>query len=229
VGHLTGTTALNAIKAIKFVLLDDQTLPGTFRHLLQLLGLSLERKSRQSISRLLLASLKKAYKALGLKSTTTTSTPNQTMIDAISKQHPSHVPSNITTLVQEKFILSSAGKRKRREAADHDIGEVEQGNADEVDATLVQDHVGAEDCELGDQTAGTPVKKIFDNRKWCFRCTYKVRMGVDGRSPKNVSRLDGLKPKKTSSFCMRCQVALCKDCFRPWHDEEGLPPTTPTA
>jgi hypothetical protein len=50
VGHSTGTTALITIKTIKFVLLDDQTLPGTIRQLLQLLGLSLERKSRQSIS-----------------------------------------------------------------------------------------------------------------------------------------------------------------------------------
>jgi hypothetical protein len=35
------------------------------------------------------------------------------------------------------------------------------------------------------------------------------------------SRFDGLKPKKTNIFCTRCQVVLCKDCFRSWCDEEG--------
>jgi hypothetical protein len=38
-------------------------------------------------------------------------------------------------------------------------------------------------------------------------------------------RINGLKPKKTKSICMRCQVALGDNCFRPWHDEKGLPPT----
>jgi hypothetical protein len=82
VGHLTGTTALNTIKTIKFVILDDQNLPETIRQLLELLGLLLERKSRESISMLPVVSLKKAYKALGYKVTTSTSTtPRQTMVD----------------------------------------------------------------------------------------------------------------------------------------------------
>jgi hypothetical protein len=38
----------------------------------------------------------------------------------------------------------------------------------------------------------------------------------------------GSKLKKTNIFCMRCQVALCFECFRPWHDLAELLPA-PTA
>jgi hypothetical protein len=100
VGHLTGTTALNTIKTIKFVLLDDQNLPERIRQLLELLGLLLERKSRESISTLPVVSLKKAYKALGCKVTTSRSTPRQTMVDSILKQHPTH------SLVYKKNVRS---------------------------------------------------------------------------------------------------------------------------
>jgi hypothetical protein len=31
------------------------------------------------------------------------------------------------------------------------------------------------------------------------------------------------EPKKINRFCMRCQVAVCPDCFRPWHEENDLP------
>jgi hypothetical protein len=61
--------------------------------------------------------------------------------------------------------------------------------------------------------------------------TYKIKIHteIDGEKfqLKNVSRFVGQKAKKTSSVCMRCQVALCQACFRPWHDEEGLPPAPP--
>jgi hypothetical protein len=126
--------------------------------------------------------------------------------------HPGHVPSNITTLVQLKFLPRSAGKRKRNAT-------------DEVDVTTAHENV---DGEHAGQT--TKVKRSTDNRRWCFRCTYKIRLDNAGRRdkpPKNVSRFDGLKPKKTICFCMRCQVALCQACFRPWHDQVGLPPTPP--
>jgi hypothetical protein len=32
---------------------------------------------------------------------------------------------------------------------------------------------------------------------------------------------------KTCTVCMRCEVALCRTCFRPWH-EEMLMPSLPT-
>jgi hypothetical protein len=74
-------------------------------------------------------------------------------------------------------------------------------------------------------TPGSPVKKGPDNRRWCFRCSCKTYVEVDGRrKPRNVSRFYGLKTKKTCNFCMRCQVAFCEACFRPWHDD-GLPVT----
>lgn len=75
----------------------------------------------------------------------------------------------------------------------------------------------------------TPAKKVGDRRKWCFRCTYwkRVRTGESTRVL-TLSRVEGSKPKKTNSFCMRCRVALCQDCFRAWHDVVQLLPT-PTA
>jgi hypothetical protein len=77
----------------------------------------------------------------------------------------------------------------------------------------------------------TPIKKAPDNRKWCLHCTYKIKIPIEMDAEKfqlkNLSRFGGFKPKKSSSVCMRCQVALCQSCFRPWHDEEGLPPAPP--
>jgi hypothetical protein len=76
-----------------------------------------------------------------------------------------HVPSNIATLVQQKFLQGSAGKEKRKEAAEHDNIDLEQGKDNEVDATALQDNVGAEHDEHGDKmihtTPATPVKRFF--------------------------------------------------------------------
>jgi hypothetical protein len=47
VGHLTGTTALKIIKTLKFVLLEDTTLPSAVTKLMQVLGLALERKTTE--------------------------------------------------------------------------------------------------------------------------------------------------------------------------------------
>jgi hypothetical protein len=150
--------------------------------------------------------------------------------------HQGHVPSNINTLVRQCFLDGSGGKRNRQETTEQDVG-------NEVDtmATQENDDAGNEEetmaaqeneqtIQMNQTTYETPVKRkrAPDNRKWCFRCTYKVRMehkGLKNQKPKNLSRINGLKPKKTKSICMRCQVALCDNCFRPWHDEEGLPPT----
>jgi hypothetical protein len=128
-------------------------------------------------------------------------------------QHSGHVPSHLTTLVQQKFLPGSASKRKRKETDELD-------NIDSEDRKV--------DSDNGVVPAVTPVKRTNDNRKWCFRCTYKRRIEENGTVKLlNLSRLDGSKPKKTNSFCMRCRVALCQDCFRPWHDQQGLPATPP--
>jgi hypothetical protein len=127
--------------------------------------------------------------------------------------HSGHVPSHIPTLVVDAFLPGSAGKRKRGdmcEYLDHTVGDA-------------VDHGIEADAEA------TPVKKAPDRRTWCFRCTYwkRVRTNESNRVW-TVSRIEGSKPTKTNRFCMRCQVALCQDCFGPWHKEEGLLPA-PTA
>jgi hypothetical protein len=124
--------------------------------------------------------------------------------------HSGHVPSHIPTLVRDDFLPDSAGKRKRVETTGQDnIGEEEK-----VD---VNDNVTA---------MSTPVKNRTDRRKWCFRCTYwKRTRDSESNRVQNVSRVEGSKPKKTNRFCMRCKVALCQDCFRPWHEEKVLLPT----
>ena len=127
-------------------------------------------------------------------------------------KHSGHVPSHLTTLVQQKFLPGSASKRKRKDMAGNDNID---GEEDKV-----------EDGVVPAATTG----KRQDNRKWCFRCTFKRRIDNNGSvTLLNLSRINGSKPKKTSSYCMRCQVALCKDCFRPWHDEQRLLPTPPPA
>jgi hypothetical protein len=100
--------------------------------------------------------------------------------------------------------------------------EAEAGPATEP--AMEMEAAAAQDDELA-----TPPKKNYpDRRRWCFRCTYKKYVEVDGqRTPKNMSRLDGSKPKKTITYCMRCEVALCQACFRPWHEQDWLPDTTP--
>jgi hypothetical protein len=72
VGHLTGTTALKKIKTLKFVLLDDPTLPSAVPKLIQVLGLALERKSTEQITKLSQPNFRKAYKSLGYKAATST-------------------------------------------------------------------------------------------------------------------------------------------------------------
>lgn len=127
-------------------------------------------------------------------------------------RHSGHVPSHLTTLVQQKFLPGSASKRKRKDMAGNDNIDGEEGKV--------------EDGVVPAATTG----KRQDNRKWCFRCTFKRRIDNNGSvTLLNLSRINGSKPKKTSSYCMRCQVALCKDCFRPWHDEQRLLPTPPPA
>jgi hypothetical protein len=95
--------------------------------------------------------------------------------------------------------------KRKKETAEHDNIDIEQGKDNEVDATALQDNLGAEEMvntenKMIHTTPATPAKRFSDNRKWCFRCTYKVRMGMDGRNPKYVSRVDGLKPRKPVVF-----------------------------
>ena len=106
----------------------------------------------------------------------------------------------------------------------------EGGNEEDVapatDGTVGIDLTAPDEIDL--TAPETPVKRKPDHRRWCFRCTYKVYTEVEGRrKPTNVSRFPGCKPKKTSTVCMRCEVALCDKCFRPWH-EEILLPSLPT-
>jgi hypothetical protein len=88
VGHLTGTTALQTLKTIKFVLLDDSNSPPSVRILLCLLGLSLERKSKQQICSFPESNIKKAYKSLGFHATA--STPRDEVVQILEKQHQVH-------------------------------------------------------------------------------------------------------------------------------------------
>ena len=131
--------------------------------------------------------------------------------------HSGHVPSHIPTLVRDDFFPSSAEKRKREETAEDGKINSEDGNPDGGDGNV--SHGNDVDAAV------TPVKKVSDRRKWCFRCSYwtRVKSGESYRF-QTISRVEGSKPKKTNSFCMRCQVALCQDCFRPWHDVVELLP-----
>jgi hypothetical protein len=135
--------------------------------------------------------------------------------------HTGHVPSHIPTLVRDEFLPRSAEKRKREETAENDNINGDDGNADDGDGNVN----GGNNVDV----TVTPAKKVGDRRKWCFRCTYwkRVRTGESTRVL-TLSRVEGSKPKKTNSFCMRCRVALCQDCFRAWHDVVQLLPT-PTA
>jgi hypothetical protein len=108
--HLTGTTALKTNKILKFVLLDYPNSHPCIRKLLEVLGLSLERKSMERITILPVASLRTNFTALGYKATT--STPSQTMIDAMVQQHPSD------SLVHQKLLTGwcmAPIKSKRKE------------------------------------------------------------------------------------------------------------------
>jgi hypothetical protein len=134
--------------------------------------------------------------------------------------HSGHVPSHLPTLIRDEFLPSSAGKRNRGETTQDDNVDGEEGIVDggnNMDtATPVNDV----------DVAATPVKKAPDRRKWCFRCSYWKKVKTDeSHRFQTISRVEGSKPKKTNSFCMRCQVALCQDCFRPWHDMVELLPT----
>jgi hypothetical protein len=73
-----------------------------------------------------------------------------------------------------------------------------------VDATVVQDDLGAEDCELGDQHQEPQSNGFSIIEYGASSVPTRFAWEMNGRNPKNVSRLYGLKPKKTSSFCMRC-------------------------
>jgi hypothetical protein len=134
--------------------------------------------------------------------------------------HSGHVPSHIPTLVRDDFYIfpSSAEKRKREETAEDEDMNNEDGSRDG----------GNGNVNHGDEVnvAVTPVKKVPDRRKWCFRCSYWKKVKIDESYQfQTISRVEGAKPKKTNSFCMRCQVALCQECFRPWHDVVELLPT----
>lgn len=98
VGHLTGTTALKLLKTIKFILFDHPNLPASIHALLKMLGLSLQRKSNEQIGTLTPSALKKAYKALGFKATSSTTCP--IMIEALVKQYPSD------SLVFQKLVTA---------------------------------------------------------------------------------------------------------------------------
>jgi hypothetical protein len=140
--------------------------------------------------------------------------------------HTGHVPSNLSTLVKQKFMKGSGEKRKRKETATEvNIAEAGTAVAAEVDAAEVDavDDTSAE-------AVTTPIKRAPDNRKWCFRCTTTVRVQKGTKTvPMKISRIDSAKPRKTINFCMRCRVALCEDCFRPWHTYKRLPKTPSSA
>jgi hypothetical protein len=115
--------------------------------------------------------------------------------------------------VVETFLPGSAGKRKRGDM-DEDVNHTVGGD--------IVDH--GNNADVADAEA-TPVKKAPDRRKWCFRCTYwKLLRTIESNRAWTVSSIEGSKPRITNRFCMRCQVALCRDCFGPWHKEEGLLP-----
>jgi hypothetical protein len=76
-------------------------------------------------------------------------------------RHPAHVPSNISTLVQQKFLKSSDGKRKQTGTE-----EVTETARDVGDDNIVIDEAG-EQIILENQTLpATPVKKFADTRRW---------------------------------------------------------------
>jgi hypothetical protein len=112
------------------------------------------------------------------------------------------------------FLPSSTRKRK-------------EGDTDEEAKVEVEDGVdGIVDDGNDVVAAATPVKRAPDRRKWCFRCKYWKRVpNNETNRVWTLSSMEGAKPKKTTCFCMRCQIALCQDCFKPWHEKEGLLPT----
>ena len=102
------------------------------------------------------------------------------------------MPSNITVLVRQLFLPSSAGKRKRQER-EGDIsvdGEHDNGDGDnEVESTLLahnndNDERVEEVVEMPETTQANTSSRSPDHRRWCFRCTYKIRMVSDGRKEK---------------------------------------------
>jgi hypothetical protein len=84
------------------------------------------------------------------------------------------------------------------------VNDVDGGNLPE--AAVANDNLDGEagQCSIeGNEAApATRVKTSYaDNRRWCFRCTCKIHVEINGRrKPKNVSRIDGQKPRKTGSF-----------------------------
>jgi hypothetical protein len=118
-------------------------------------------------------------------------------------KHTGHVPSQISTLVLQLFLSSSAGKRKSKDTTG-EAGNVDGGN--ELDAAAEAGPAAEPGIEVeaaaarDDELATPPPKSYPDRRRWCFRCTYKNYVEVDGqRTPKNMSRLDGSKLRKTST------------------------------
>jgi hypothetical protein len=97
VGHLTGTTASKLLKTLKFVLLDDTTFMPSVQRLLEVLGLSLQRKPLERILTIAPTVLKKAYKALGYK--------------AASQSFP-YVPKTGYLLVYGPYKIKEEGHRR---------------------------------------------------------------------------------------------------------------------
>jgi hypothetical protein len=97
-GHLTGTTVLKTIKAVKFAVLDnaeegDEAALRTF--LGRTIGLKLNRKTQEELAGVQLTTLKKAYKALGFRWNLRTTREEMTL--AVSNQHPSNALQKIVT------------------------------------------------------------------------------------------------------------------------------------
>jgi hypothetical protein len=137
---------------------------------------------------------------------------------------------------KKKEVVKAFRQGKLAEPRIHDnvIPFIDGGDEMEVGVVVLAVEQGIIDGGNGGDatvTTTTPVKRAYpDKRRWCFRCTYKAHVEVDGRrKPKNLSRFPGGKPKKTKMYCMRCDVALCNECFRPWHEEEVLPASEPEA
>ena len=97
-GHLTGTTVLRTLKAVKFVIVDTVKSPQLSHFLRSTIGLKLVRKTQQQLAGVSLPVLKKAYRALGHMPTS--KTPRQDMITAVTRQHPSDM------LVFQKIVTS---------------------------------------------------------------------------------------------------------------------------
>jgi hypothetical protein len=111
-GHLTGTTVLKSLKALKFAFLDeaeDDEEDATRLFLQGTLGLKMNRKTEAQLAGVQLATLKKAYKALGFRHNSRTT--REEMMLAVKKQHPSNA------LVFQKIVTPwcmTPIKRKKR-------------------------------------------------------------------------------------------------------------------